>query len=225
MPLEHPVSPCDIRLTHGRRVPMAFRFEETFQVQAPIDRVWRYLTDPRQVVACLPGAAVTGAESDRVFFGTVKATVGPVTGSYSGRAELTEVDHAARVVRLRAEGRESGGAGSAKLRMTSRVIALDGGGAEVRVEAEVDVAGKIMQFGRGMIDLVGKQLFRQFAECARAELEMPDGAETAATAAATIPSSVRAGAGEQSVRIIPLLIRALWSAIKRLIGRGSQDRA
>jgi uncharacterized protein YndB with AHSA1/START domain len=51
MRLEHPVSPRDIRRTHDRRVSMAFRFEETFQVQAPIDRVWRYLTDPRRVVA------------------------------------------------------------------------------------------------------------------------------------------------------------------------------
>lgn len=223
--LEHPAPARDIRLTHDRRVAMAFKFEETFQVQSPIDRVWRYLTDPRRVVACLPGAVITRVESDHVFYGTVKATVGPVIGYYSGRAELTEVDDAGHVVRLSAVGREPAGAGSAKLRMTSRVIALDGGGAEVRVEAEVDVAGKIMQFGRGMIDPVAKQLFRQFAECARAELEMPDEAETATTAAATIPASARAGANAQPIRIIPLLMRVLWNAIKRLIGRGSQDRA
>ena len=222
MRLEHRGSPRDIRLTHDRRVAMAFKFEETFQVQAPIDRVWRYLTDPRRVAACLPGAVITRVESDHVFYGTVKATVGPVTGYYSGRAELTEVDEAGHVVRLSAVGREPAGAGSAKLRMTSRVIALDGGGAEVRVEAEVDVAGKILQFGRGMIDPVAKQLFHQFAECARAELETPDEAETAATAAATVPSGAAANA--QPIRIIPLLMRVLWNAIKRLIGRGSQDR-
>jgi carbon monoxide dehydrogenase subunit G len=204
---------------------MGFKFEETFQVQSPIDRVWRYLTDPRRVVACLPGAVITRVESDHVFYGTVKATVGPVTGYYSGRAELTEVDDAGHVVRLSAVGREPAGAGSAKLRMTSRVVALDGGGAEVRVEAEVDVAGKILQFGRGMIEPVAKQLFRQFAECARAELEMPDEPETAAAAAAAATIPPGAAANAQPVRIIPLLMRVLWNGIKRLIGRGSRDRA
>ena len=216
---------------------MAFKFEETFQVQAPIDRVWRYLADPRRIVVCLPGAAITSVESDRVFHGTVKAKVGPVTVTYTGRAELTELDESAHVVRLSAEGRESGGPGSAKLRMTSRVTARDDDSSEVRVEAEVDIAGKIMQFGRGMIDVVAKQLFRQFAECARAELEMPDTIEHVTTppgsapaipanrasgAATKLGSPVHAGAEERAIRLIPFLLRAFSNAIKRLFGGGTR---
>src|SRR5690606_32005475 len=43
--------------------------------------------------------------------------------------------------------------------------------AEVGVESEVQLVGKLAQFGRGMVEEVSKQLFRQFAECARQRLE------------------------------------------------------
>jgi uncharacterized protein len=193
---------------------MAFRIEETFQVDAPLSVVWAYLTDPRQVVGCIPGAELTGSESDRVFRGAVKVKVGPVTASYAGRATLTEIDEPARRVRMTGEGRESGGAGSAKLSMTSRLAALGDGRTEIRVEADIDVAGKIVQFGRGLIEQVSKQVFRQFAECVRAE---------AARRAAGAPKPAAASTTTaRPVRALPLLLRSLramtLSAFRR-IGR------
>ena len=152
---------------------MAFRIDETFRVEAPLDRVWQYIIDPHRVVRCLPGAELTGEEAERTYLGRVKVKVGPVTASYAGRAKLAEVDEARHTVRLTGDGRESGGAGSAKLAMTSRIMSLPDGATEIRVEAEIDVAGKIVQFGRGMIEGVSKQLFRQFADCVRAELATP----------------------------------------------------
>ncbi|MDQ3949544.1 MAG: SRPBCC family protein, partial [Gemmatimonadota bacterium] len=179
---------------------MGFAIKETFRVQAPLDRVWRYLVDPTQVVNCLPGAELTGDEGERVYLGKVKVKVGPVTASYSGRARLTEVNDAEHVVRVDAEGRESGGAGSAKLRMTSRVEAHADGGAVVRVEAEVDVAGKIVQFGRGMIEAVSKQLFKEFVGCVRASLESPAATAAAPTAAAASPRPASASGQPQAAR-------------------------
>jgi uncharacterized protein len=209
---------------------MGFGIKETFRVQAPVDRVWRYLVDPKQVVHCLPGAELTGDEGERVYLGKVKVKVGPVTASYSGRARLTEVNDAEHVVRMDAEGRESGGAGSAKLRMTSRVTAHPEGGAEVRVEAEVDVAGKIVQFGRGMIEAVSKQLFKEFAGCVRAALESP--ALTAATSAGSAPSARPARAPGQPqaappsatqtakpVAVLPLVFRAVWATLSGWVAR------
>ncbi len=224
---------------------MGFAIKETFRVAAPVDRVWAYLVDPRQVVTCLPGAELTGDEGERVYLGKVKVKVGPVTASYAGRARLTEVNDAEHVVRMDAEGRESGGAGSAKLRMTSRVEAHPDGGAEVRVEAEVDVAGKIVQFGRGMIEAVSKQLFREFVTCVRATLEAPaattdpslsrtepvvagpveqprSGAEQLPTASADntpVAPAPSASQAAKPVAIVPLVLRALWEALIGWLGR------
>lgn len=227
---------------------MGFGIKETFRVDAPVDRVWRYLVDPKQVVTCLPGAELTGDEGERVYLGKVKVKVGPVTAAYSGRARLTEVNETDHVVRMDAEGRESGGAGSAKLRMMSRVDAHPDGGAEVRVEAEVDVAGKIVQFGRGMIEAVSKQLFRDFVNCVRARLEAPASAGTtigstteearaagASSRATHAPDSQRPSAARaddpraapsrapaqvaKPVAVLPLILRAAWATLAGWVAR------
>ncbi|HEX6966220.1 MAG TPA: SRPBCC family protein [Gemmatimonadaceae bacterium] len=230
---------------------MAFTFEQTVRVQAPVDRVWHYLIDPRQVVQCLPGAELTGVEDERTFLGRVKVKVGPVTTSYAGRAHLVEVNDAEHVVRMSAEGKETAGTGAAKMTMTSRVRALPEGGCEVHVNAELDLAGKIVQFGRGMIENVNAQLFKQFSACMRSRLEVPEeivptvpAPPPAAADATRVASPAPLGAsspapsspsasGTQSapaapssvapVRILPLLLRAIWESIAKLFRPGTSS--
>jgi carbon monoxide dehydrogenase subunit G len=149
---------------------MSIRVEEVFEIQAHPDRVWEYLTDPRQVVNCLPGAELTSVQDEKTFLGRVKVKVGPISTAYAGKVILTERDDANRVVKMTGEGRESGGAGSAKMTMTSSVVGLATGSTEVRVTADIDIVGRIAQFGRGMIESVNKQMFKQFTECMRATL-------------------------------------------------------
>lgn len=200
---------------------MAFRIEEKFQVQAPADRVWAYLIDPRRVVVCMPGAELAEVVDERTFLGNLKVKVGPVTVGYKARVQLTEVDAGARRVRMVAEGRETGGAGSVKVAMASHVAPLAGGGAEVAVEADVDLAGRIVQFGRGLIGDVSKQLFRQFADCVKARLETPVGAGTKGVGSAVDAPGSQGQAAlapppAQPVRALPLLLGALRAALARL---------
>src|SRR5262245_14843377 len=150
---------------------MSLRIEETFQLRAPIDRVWQYLVNPRKVVECLPGAELTEVQDDATYLGRVKVKVGPVTAAYNGKVTITTRDDAAHVVSMAGEGRESTGTGSAKMTMTSRLEAIPGGSTQVQCAADSDSVGKIVQFGRGMIESVNKQLFKQFVECVRVTLE------------------------------------------------------
>ena len=170
---------------------MPLKTEETFQLRAPADRVWAYLIDPRNVVKCLPGAELTSVENESTFLGKVKVKVGPIVAAYSGKVIITERDDAARVVRMTGEGKEGGGGGSAKVAITSTVVELPGGMSEVRVTADLDIVGKIAQFGRGMIESVNKQMFRQFTECVRATLEShpPAAAEPIAPIAEAKPAA------------------------------------
>jgi carbon monoxide dehydrogenase subunit G len=189
---------------------MGQKIQERFVVRAPVDRVWAYLVDPRRVVTCLPGAELVEVVDERTFNGNVKVKAGPVTISYRGRVHLAEVDEASRRVEMVGEGRESTGTGAAKMTMESRLTALPGGETEVVVRAEVDVVGRLVQLGRGMIEQVSHQLFQQFAECVRQTLE----AEAA-------PGQVAAGPPPraEAVRAIPLLFRALWASIAALFRR------
>lgn len=186
------------------------RIEERFAVRAPAAAVWAYLIDPRRVVGCLPGAELAEVVDERTFLGNVKIRVGPVTVTYRGKVNLVEVDEARRTVRMTGEGRETAGAGSARMSMESRLSELPGGETEVVVVSEVDVVGRLVQLGRGMIEQVSHQLFQQFSACVRTTLE----AEAAGAAA---PGGAPAAA--RPVRIVPLLLSAMWAALRSLLRR------
>ncbi|HVP68428.1 MAG TPA: SRPBCC family protein [Anaeromyxobacteraceae bacterium] len=190
---------------------MGTRIERHFTVKAPPDRVWAFLVDPHRVIHCLPGAELQEVIDDRTFRGSVKVKLGPATVAYQGRVRLVELDEGGRRVKMTGEGREGGGAGAAKMTMESHLSEVSDG-TEVAIAAEMDVAGRMMQLGRGMIEQVSKQLFDQFAACVKATLEVPAGAEPgAATAAPPGPA--------KPVHIVPLVLAALWALLTRLVER------
>lgn len=184
---------------------MAITIKETFEVEAPIEAVWRFFMDPRQVAACMAGASLDEVVDERNFLGSIKVQVGAVTTSYKGKIQLTEVDEASYTVLMAAEGRETGG-GTAKGSMSSRLNALSDGRTEVAAEANIELTGSIMRVGRGMIQGVSKQLFQQFVANAKARLE---------TAEDPADGSAEAAAPEEAepIRLVPLVFGVIGSSI------------
>jgi len=180
---------------------MALSLNETFRVAADPDRVWRFLKSPADVVTCLPGAELTDVIDERTYAGKVKVKVGPITAAYAGKATLTQVDDSARRMQIVAEGKESGGPGSARMTMTGHVSALAEGGAEVSVDAQIDVAGRVMQFGRNLFESVNKQLFKQFADAVQSRLAAAEAAGTVPLAAD--PSPAPAASSDASAGATP----------------------
>jgi len=193
---------------------MALEIRETFRVAAPVDRVWRFLMDPAEVASCMPGASLDEVVDERTFLGTVRVRIGAISASYKGRVRFDEVDAAGRTIRAVAEGRETGG-GTAKGTLTSRLSALPDGSTEVIAEASVDLTGRVVQVGRGMIQGVSAQLFKEFVAKVSAKLEAPAGELASAGAPAPAES--------ESIRLLPLLLSVLRNAIvrffRRLLGR------
>jgi carbon monoxide dehydrogenase subunit G len=139
------------------------KIEERIVVSAPPARVWKFLLDPARVAACLPGAKLDGTEGDATFLGTMKVKVGPVMMEFKGKATMSDVVEAERRVTLTGTGNDKSGGGSAKMEMKSQILDKDGG-SEIVVIADVDLAGKLVRFGRGMMEGISKQMFKQFSE-------------------------------------------------------------
>jgi uncharacterized protein len=206
---------------------VAIEIEETFQVRAPIDMVWSFLLDPQRVAPCMPGAELDEVVDDHTFLGNVKIKVGAITTRYKGKVQLTKVDAGARTLEMSAEGRETSG-GTAKGTIASRMRTLPDGGTEVVAKAVVDLTGRIVQVGRGMIQGVSHQLFLQFVAAVQGQLEpMAAAASTAPAAArplaATAPPVAPRPPQAQAIRVLPLVLRVMWTAIarffRRLVGR------
>jgi len=198
---------------------MAFKIEERFEVKAPVERVWNYLIDPKRVVQCLPGAELLEQREDQTFLGAIKVKVGPLSMSYKGQGKFTEISEETHQVRMVGDAREVGGSGSTKVSMLSTVSPLDGGGCEVIVSADIDLVGKIVQFGRGMIEEVSRQMFRQFSTCVRQQLEVAEEPGPSDQPAAAQPVAQPTPPDPKPVAAAPLAFRAIWAIIARFFRR------
>ncbi|MBV2234850.1 MAG: SRPBCC family protein [Sterolibacterium sp.] len=213
---------------------MAIEMKESFQVAAPVEKVWDFMMNPEMVVACMPGAGLKEVVDPSKFIGTVKLKVGAVTAQYEGTINYAEVDAAARYIKLLAEGNERGG-GTATATIACQLVSIDSG-TDVQFESSVDLTGKLVQVGRGMIEGVAGQIVKKYIANVRKMLEV-EAAPTEAGAqspssspAVATPAPGQAEAApavppqEEAIDMGSIVFKALWMSIvnffKRLFGRG-----
>jgi uncharacterized protein len=165
------------------------QIENEFEVAAPPERVFEFLLDVNRVVTCMPGAELSEVVDPDTFKGRVKIKVGPITVAYNGTARIAERDEAARRAVLQADGRETTGPGSAR---ASAVMTVEpsGSGSRVKVATDFSVAGRVANFGRGVMEDVSRRLVTQMAQCIKSNLESEASAAAAETPAE--PSAERA---------------------------------
>lgn len=197
-----------------------------FVADAAPDEVWDLLLDVERVAPCMPGAELTETIDDRNWKGRVRVRIGPVLMKFNGRVEMIERDDAEHRVRMRGEGAEESGKGNAKALITSQVVPADGGGSRVTITQDIEMSGKVAQFGARMIQDVATLLTKQFAQALNDELKngapgaaavVNDDAAAAAPAgsAAPPPAAPRPAPRAKAVPGIRLAFYALFKAIGR----------
>ena len=95
------------------------KLEQSFEVAAPLERVWEALIDVERVAPCLPGAAVTGRNDDGSYNGTFKVKIGPTSAAYSGKLQMENIDETAHTATMQAQGTDKRGQGGAKATIVS----------------------------------------------------------------------------------------------------------
>ena len=138
------------------------KIEDSFRVEVPVEEAWKVLLDLERIAPCLPGAQLTEVEGDE-YRGTVKIKVGPITAQYKGVAKIEEADEANRKVVLQAEGRDTRGQGNASATVVATLVP-DGDGTTVNIDTDLNITGKVAQFGRGVMADVSSKLLGQFAD-------------------------------------------------------------
>jgi carbon monoxide dehydrogenase subunit G len=192
---------------------MAIEITEEMRVDVPIGVAWAFITDARRVAACMPGAEIVEEIDERTFVGKAKVRLGAITTSYKGQIRFENIDPAAHTMRLVGEGRETGG-GTARGSLDVKLSESAQGGTELRFDVKVDLTGKVMQMGRGMIKGVSGQLFKQFSANAESQL---------VAATSEDPSAAPVADTDEALAVGSLLGRTLWQMIvdffRRLFGR------
>jgi carbon monoxide dehydrogenase subunit G len=169
------------------------KLEQSFEVAAPLERVWKALIDVERVAPCLPGAAVTGRNDDGSYDGTFKVKIGPTSAAYSGKLAMEQVDESAHTATMQAQGTDKRGQGGAKATIVSSLADAGDGSTRVEVSTDYHITGRLARFGRGgMIEDISNRLLGEFAKCLQSSLAgTPEGAE-AESAAEAQPSEAAA---------------------------------
>jgi carbon monoxide dehydrogenase subunit G len=197
------------------------QLENSFSVGAPPDTVFAYLIDVNKVVGCVPGAELSEVVDPTTFKGKVKIKVGPITVAYSGTAKIVDRNDTEHTATLEAEGRETTGPGSARARALMSVEA-GGGGSTVKIVTDYNVAGRVAQFGRGVMEDVSRRIVNDMAACIKANVEAGQPASGAG-------GGISGGSGDPAsgppqvvtakpVNALSLFFKVLWSGIKRAFG-------
>jgi uncharacterized protein len=204
------------------------QLENSFSVGAPPDRVFAYLLDVNKVVGCVPGAELSEVVDPTTFKGKVKIKVGPITVAYSGTARIADRDDVQRSATLEAEGRETTGPGSARAKALMSVQA-EGAGSLVKIVTEYSIAGRVAQFGRGVMEDVSRRIVNDMAACIKANVEAQEpGSSTPATggaAQATGGTTQESGGSApiapvtaKPINAVSLFFQVLWTGVRRLFG-------
>lgn len=195
------------------------KLEHSFEVTAPLGRVWAKLIDVEQVAPCLPGAEITEAGEDGSYHGTFSVRLGPTTAAYRGQLSMDEVDEAAHRVVMQASGQDKRGQGSAKATIVSTMSEHDGV-TKVEVETDFAITGRLARFGRGgMIQDVSNRLLRDFSDCLQRSIEGPPPEQSSAERAAGPEPAPPASPEPAPVRGFSLMMGVLWDRIRRLFRR------
>ncbi|MGW5644306.1 SRPBCC family protein [Saccharopolyspora sp. NPDC003752] len=162
------------------------QFTNDFIVPAALDEAWTLLTDVPRIAPCLPGATVQPGDNGE-YAGAVTVKVGPIKVSYQGTAHFRELDSTNHRMVLDAQGKEDSGKGAAGAIVTVELHSAGPDKTEVRVRTELQVTGKVAQFGRNAMADIGTRLIGQFATNLETLLSADGATHTAETTTRKAP--------------------------------------
>lgn len=146
------------------------KIEETFFVNAPIDRAWRFIMDPAQVAPCIPGCGDVEILGDNKYRANVKLAVGPIKTNFNVTVEITK-QNAPNFAATLTRGEEGGKASMVTANSELRLTPVNGEQTEVYYKSEVSIVGRLGKFGLGIMKKKAKKIGEEFAENFRTRIE------------------------------------------------------
>ena len=140
------------------------RLAHTASLAVPVEKAWPVVMDIPVAARCVPGVAAVDPSGKDTFKGSLLVQIGPVRLVLDGDIVVTSRDDAAHRASLRADAKDTRLGGT--VRATVDVaLAPTAAGCDLRIESDVQIAGRIGEFGQPVIQRKADQLLAQFAQC------------------------------------------------------------
>jgi carbon monoxide dehydrogenase subunit G len=134
------------------------KIEGSYTFDAPRERVWQVLLDPKIMAQCMPGCESLKEVAPDQYEATMKVGIAAVKGNYKGKVFIKEKQAPSHYI-LSGEG--SGAPGFMQGDM-SIDLQDNNGGTFLKYSTDAKVGGLIASIGQRMLNGVAKMMVDQF---------------------------------------------------------------
>ncbi len=146
------------------------KFSQSAQSPVAREPLWEFLMDVPKVAQSLPGVESVSKIDDTTYEGALKVRVGPIALNLLGKIIVEEQDKENWRATLRAEANDRRAAGAVKGKTTMMLKALDSNQTDLVVETDVNILGKIGEFGQPIIRKKADSMLKEFVENIKKQL-------------------------------------------------------
>ena len=140
------------------------KLAHTASLAVPVQKAWSVVMDIPVAARCVPGVAAVDPTGKDTYKGSLLVQIGPVRLVLDGDIVVTSRDDVAHRASLRADAKDTRLGGT--VRATVEVsLAPTASGCDLRIESDVQIAGRIGELGQPVIQRKADQLLAQFAQC------------------------------------------------------------
>lgn len=135
--------------------------------QAPREKLWDLLHDPKRLASCIPGCEKLEESGPDTYTAIMKVGVASIKGTYAGRVEISE-KQAPSHYKLSVEGKAAPGF----VRGIATMDLAEQGGQETRLsmKADAQVGGLIASVGQRFLGGISRQMAELFFKNIEKEL-------------------------------------------------------
>lgn len=146
------------------------KFTQTAQIPVAREPLWNFLMDVPKVAKSLPGVETVTKIDDTNYEGALVVRVGPIKLNLVGKITLEEQNKDIWRAALRAEAKDRMAAGAVSGKTSMQLKELGGNMTEFVVETDVNILGKIGEFGQPIIRKKADSMLKEFVENIKKQL-------------------------------------------------------
>lgn len=146
------------------------KFQQKAVIGVGRELLWEFLMDVPKVAKSLPGVESVKQMDETTYEGMLKVRVGPIGLNLTGKIILEERDKQNWKAMLRAEAADRMAAGAVRGKTAMELKELGPNQTELQVETDVNILGKIGEFGQPIIRKKADQMLNQFVENIKKQL-------------------------------------------------------
>jgi len=139
------------------------KFQNSCVINAPSQKLWSFLIDIPSVARCLPGVEEVNAVEEGKYVGVIAVKVGVIKLRLSGKITVELMDHERHVASMRVEAADQRISGMVQGMLSMNLETLAAGETKLTAETDVNLFGKIGEFGQPMIKKKADQMMTEFS--------------------------------------------------------------